>query len=354
MATLEILSYLDAVGPVLCLDIGSGTQDVLLARPGFEPENWPKFIIPAPARFIAQKIRNLREAKCSVWLYGHNMGGGFVKALKEHMKAGLGVAISTSAAHAIHDNIDFVKDMGIHICENAPDKYVPVYLSDFSPQYWEGFLSLAGLPMPNKVVIAAQDHGYSLGVNRQGRMEFLNELLKISTDPRQWIYKNAPPIMTRLASVQAVSGGYVTDTGTAAILGALCMPEVYERSFKEGITIINVGNGHIVAVLIYKGQACGIFEHHTGMRTLDELLSDLHEFRMGWLPDEQVRETGGHGTAFGLRPDDAGAFKPTFILGPKRQLLSGHGQFIAPYGDMMLAGCYGLLYGLANEFFKNN
>jgi len=349
MSSSDILSYLDTAGHVLCLDIGSGTQDVLLASPKLEPENWPKFVIPAPARLIAQKIRKLRQAKCSVWLYGQNMGGGFVSALKEHLKAGLGVAISTSAAFAINDNADIVKKMGFTICDTAPDNHVPVYLSDFSPQYWEAFLNMMDLPLPNKIVIAAQDHGHSIGTNRQSRMEYLRALLQNSADPRQWLYKNAPAHMTRLVSIQAVSGGYVTDTGTAAILGALCMPDVYERSFKEGITIINVGNSHTVAILVYKGQACGIFEHHTGMLNLDELLADLHEFRMGWLPDEQVRATGGHGTAFGVKPEEAGAFKPTYILGPKRQLLNGHGQFIAPYGDMMLAGCYGLLYGLARD-----
>ena len=94
---------------------------------------------------------------------------------------------------------------------------------------------------------------------------------------------------------------------------------------------------------MYKERVFGLYEHHTGARTLEELLKDLQEFRLAWLPDEVVHGSGGHGTAFAAVPEEAGSFAPTFVLGPRRELLRGHGQFVAPYGDMMLAGCYGLL-----------
>ena len=41
--------FLRKSGPVLCLDIGSGTQDALLARAGAAVENWPRFVLPTPA-----------------------------------------------------------------------------------------------------------------------------------------------------------------------------------------------------------------------------------------------------------------------------------------------------------------
>lgn len=44
-----VQKFLRNAGPVLCVDIGSGTQDALLARPGLEGENWPRFVLPAPA-----------------------------------------------------------------------------------------------------------------------------------------------------------------------------------------------------------------------------------------------------------------------------------------------------------------
>ena len=68
-----VQKFLRATGPVLCLDIGSGTQDVLLARPGLECENWPRFVLPAPARLVAQRIRELTLLRRNIWLYG--LGG---------------------------------------------------------------------------------------------------------------------------------------------------------------------------------------------------------------------------------------------------------------------------------------
>lgn len=81
--------FLRETGPVLCLDIGSGTQDALLARPGLEYENWPRFVLPSPARMVAQRIRELTLLRRGLWLHGGNMGGGFGQALKEHLAAGL-------------------------------------------------------------------------------------------------------------------------------------------------------------------------------------------------------------------------------------------------------------------------
>ena len=44
-----VARLLAAAGPILSLDIGSGTQDVLLALPGERAENWPRFVLPSPA-----------------------------------------------------------------------------------------------------------------------------------------------------------------------------------------------------------------------------------------------------------------------------------------------------------------
>ena len=84
-----------------------------------------------------------------------------------------------------------------------------------------------------------------------------------------------PPALTRLVPLHEKTGGPVADTGTSALLGALCDSEVMDRSFREGITVINVGNGHTVAALVYRGQVRGIYEHHTGMRDLEQLLHCL-------------------------------------------------------------------------------
>ena len=105
--------FLKRTGPVLCLDIGSGTQDVLLARPGLECENWPRFVLPTPARMVAQRIRELTLLRRDIWLYGGNMGGGFSQALKEHLAAGFKVGSTPAASRGIHDSEDVVRAMGV-------------------------------------------------------------------------------------------------------------------------------------------------------------------------------------------------------------------------------------------------
>ncbi|WP_165064199.1 DUF1786 domain-containing protein [Desulfovibrio sp. ZJ200] len=340
--------FLQTVGPVLCLDIGSGTQDALLARPGLEYENWPRFVLPSPARLTARRIRELTLLRRGVWLHGGNMGGGFSQALKEHLAEGLPAACTAEAACAIHDNRDVVRGMGLEIRPLCPENCVPVSLADYAPEFWAALLRLSGLPQPHLVLAAAQDHGFHPQGNRQGRMQAWRDLLAASSDPSAWIYDAPAPALTRLVALHEKTGGPVADTGTCALLGALCEPEVLDRSFREGITIINAGNSHTVAALVYRGKVRGMYEHHTGMRDRAHLLEDLKQFRLSWLPSEEVQASGGHGTAFGPYCEEAAGYAPTYILGPRRALLQGEGRFLAPHGDMMLAGCFGLLWGWAH------
>lgn len=344
-----IQEFLRRSGPVLCVDIGSGTQDALLARPGLEPHNWPRFVLPSPARMVAQRIRELTLLKRHVWLYGGNMGGGFGQAVREHIAAGLKISATVAASRALHDREDVVCGMGVELAEDCPAGYVPLFLTDYSPEFWASLLRHAGLPQPHLTLAAAQDHGEHGQGNRAGRMRIWQELLQKSASPEAWIHEAVPPLLTRLRALREKTGGPVADTGVSVLLGALSEPEVMERSFREGITIVNVGNGHTVAALVYKGIVRGVYEHHTGMRSLPEILSDLEQFRKTWLPAEEVQASGGHGTAFGPYCEEAGGYVPTFILGPRRDMLAGQGKFLSPHGDMMQAGSFGLLWGWARR-----
>ena len=126
--------FLKRNGPVLCLDIGSGTQDALLARPGLELHNWPRFVLPSPARLAAQRIRELTLLKCNVWLYGGNIGGGCTQAVREHLAAGLSVASTTAASRGLHDAVEVVEGMGVQLREQCPEGYVPLFLTDYTEE----------------------------------------------------------------------------------------------------------------------------------------------------------------------------------------------------------------------------
>ena len=290
---------LEKTGPILSLDIGSGTQDAILALPGQHPENWPKFVLPSPALVVADRIRKHTREQRSVWLYGQNMGGGFLEALKEQIAEGLFPKASPEAAAAIHDDPEHVHALGIEIVSEQPSGYASLYLTDYDPAFWESLLASTGLPSPTLVVAAVQDHGVHPEGNRIGRFLLWKHLLeKTGGAPAQWIYDVPPAACTRLKALQQETGGPVADTGTAAVLGGLATPEVISRSRRQGVTIVNVGNSHVTAFLVYRGNILGIYEHHTGLLDTDSLCFDLREFRFGWLPDEQVRAKGGHGCAF--------------------------------------------------------
>ncbi|MBU1611487.1 MAG: DUF1786 domain-containing protein, partial [Proteobacteria bacterium] len=162
-------------------------------------------------------------------------------------------------------------------------------------------------------------------------------------------YQTPPPELTRLQDLQdCIGGGPVADTGAAAVLGALFVPEIETLSMTRGITVVNLGNSHTVAFLLFAGRILGVFEHHTGMLDDAALETHLARFRRGELTFDTVFADRGHGCLTLDLPTQAGDFSPTFVLGPQRNLLAQHDvSFPAPGGDMMLAGCFGLMKGLA-------
>jgi len=336
----------------LFIDIGSGTQDVLYYREGVSLENSSKFVLPSPAQLIATRVRDLTAAKRDIYMYGSNMGGGFFQALKEHMEAGLHVAMHPEAALALHDDPKRVAAHGITIIADCPKGFVPVELADYTAGWWNAYLSMVGLSAPDMIVAAAQDHGvHGEEGNRKGRFRMWSELLtRHKGDPFSLLYKEPAAELTRLVSLQrTIGGGPVADSTAAAVLGALFVPEVAQRSWRTGITIVNLGNSHACAFLVYQEKIYGVYEHHSGMLSEKALEHDLKEFRRGWLTDDMVRDAGGHGCMYLDIPAEGEGFFPTYVLGPNRDMLEGKGVMIAPGGDMMLAGCFGLLHAVMHN-----
>jgi uncharacterized protein (DUF1786 family) len=156
-----------------------------------------------------------------------------------------------------------------------------------------------------------------------------------------WALARDPPLptMTRMGALrEQAPEALVIDTGVAAILGALCDPWVKERA-GEGITLVNAGNAHTFCVNLLGEEVCGIFEHHTHGIDRDHLLPLIGKLREGTLTDEEVFKEGGHGARV-HRP-----LPSTYlaVTGPNRKNLLPDAYQAAPYGDMMLTGCFGLV-----------
>ncbi|WP_319468977.1 DUF1786 domain-containing protein [uncultured Pseudodesulfovibrio sp.] len=335
----------------LCLDIGSGTQDVLLYSPDVEIENCPKFVLPSPAIQIGRRIEAARLRGENIWLHGRNMGGGVTRFIRAHQKAGLTVTSSRSAAYTMADDLSRVTESGIELTDNCPDGFTPIRLTDFNEEWWRNFLAAAELPWPDKITACAQDHGFHPGQsNRMGRFKLWESFLNEGNGrPETLVYETAPAMLTRLADLQDdIAGGPVSDTGAAAVLGALFVDEIEQQSRETGITLVNIGNSHLIAFLLFNGRIHGVYEQHTGCVDGEKLWDDLEKFRCGCLSFEQVFDEKGHGCLTLDLPAKANGFKPTHVLGPRRGMLDGYDvTFPAPGGDMMLAGCFGLIKGLS-------
>jgi uncharacterized protein (DUF1786 family) len=336
--------------PILCLDIGSGTQDVLLYFPDREIENCPKLVLPAPARVLGQRIRAATAAGLPVHLHGCNMGGGFHSAMKAHLAAGLGFSTTRAAAYSVADDLDALAASGVVLREDCPEGAVDLLAADYDPEFWRRALDTLGLPQPELVCACAQDHGFHPGKsNRMGRFVLWEELLhKAGGRPESLLYDAVPACFTRLADLQrSIGGGPVADTGAAAVLGGLFEPDIRRRAETRGLTLVNIGNSHTVAFLIFSGRVWGVYEHHTGLVEAPRLWEQLARFRAGALSFMEIFDDRGHGAMHLPLPAQAEGFAETLVIGPRRAMLEGYAvEFPAPGGDMMLTGSFGLVEGL--------
>ena len=342
---------------MLAVDIGGGTQDILLYEEGIPMENCVKLVLPSQTRIMAQRLARATRYRQNVFMCGHLMGGGsVVSALKQHLEAGLQAYATPQAAKTVRDDLDEVAAMGVKIVEQPPEgRFYGLYLQDLDLESLQQALELFGIDLPVTVAVAVQDHGECIGrSNRKFRFEHWERFLAREGKLEDLIYggpdtayRAVPSYLTRMLSVRdTVSGAFVMDTGGAAIRGALLDPLVRERQ-SQGLLIVNVGNQHTLATLVRGNSILGLFEHHTGLLTPDKLQDYLRRFVRGQVSGEEVYDDQGHGCAYspGFRADGAGSPEWSFmaITGPRRQLAQGLGYFAAPNGDMMLSGCFGLV-----------
>ncbi|HMK16403.1 MAG TPA: DUF1786 family protein, partial [Methanomicrobiales archaeon] len=95
---------------LLAVDIGRGTQDVLLHDPGRPVENCVKMVLPAPTVVVGGRIREAAAREEGIFLSGPTMGGGgVVQAVSEHLRKGLPVFATETAALTIHDSLERVR-----------------------------------------------------------------------------------------------------------------------------------------------------------------------------------------------------------------------------------------------------
>jgi uncharacterized protein (DUF1786 family) len=353
----------------ITVDIGTGTQDIFLYDSNLDIENGFKLVLPSPTMMVHRRLKQALPTRTPILLTGHQMGGGpSAWAIEEMARTGIPVYMTSSAATTLNDELDKVQALGIKIvsedeAKNLKSKVESLELKDFdfaliSKTFSDYGVSLNGL---TAIAVAVFDHGNApAGVSdRQFRFDYLDERIKAQNSLSAFAYlsNHIPRIMTRLQSLADSANDLpcplvVMDTAPAAVLGANFDPKVAAR--KEKI-ICNIGNFHTLAFRLGEKGIEGVFEHHTGEIDMGKLESLIRRLADGSLKHEDVFDDMGHGALmYSHEPFEFGKDEfDVVVSGPRRSMFQaaerGHLRpyFATPFGDMMIAGCFGLLAATA-------
>jgi uncharacterized protein (DUF1786 family) len=345
---------------ILAVDVGTGTQDVLLFDTDKEPENALKMVMPSPTRQVARAIREATRAGADLLLTGVTMGGGPCGwAAEDHLKAGYRLFATPGAARTFNDDLERVEAIGVQVVSEdeaaSLSRARRLTMLDFDYDALSRAFAAFGVDLDgvDLLGVAVFDHGaappdYS---DRLFRFEYLAERIQIGGGLAAFAFERSqiPPSMTRLQAAASTAPGdrplVAMDTAPAAVLGALEDPAT--RGHPEAI-VANVGNFHTLAFHLRDGAIAGLFEHHTGklsQRRMEELLAQLAG---GTISHEELFAEHGHGA---LVLDTApGSLDFVAVTGPRRVLLAGselNPYLAVPYGDMLMAGCWGLVRACA-------
>jgi len=356
---------------ILSVDIGTGTQDILLYDSRLDVENSFKLIVPSPTMIIHHRIKQATQQSKEVVLTGVMMGGGPSQwAVEAHLKAGLPVYATPDAARSFNDDLDEVMSLGVQVVSEDESHrlkadIVRIEMKDFDftaiQRAFEPFgVSLAGL---DAVAVAVFDHGNAPRgfSDRQFRFDYLDERIRSENRLSSFAYHSdeVPNIMTRLKAVVHSAGQMdvplvVMDTAPAAVLGATFDSQVAAR---ERVMVVNIGNFHTLAFRLGPQGIEGVFEHHTGLLDPPKLENLLVSLAQGTLQHVDVFNSHGHGALI-YTPEPyplGGSGFNLAVTGPRRGMLhpknlihSLRPYFAAPFGDMMAAGCFGLLAAVAD------
>ena len=367
---------------ILTVDIGTGTQDIFLYDSNLDIENGFKLVLPSPTMMVHRRLKQTLLSRTPILLTGHQMGGGpSAWAIEECVRAGIPVYMTPDAAATLNDELDKVKALGIKIISEdealgLSSSVLHLELKDFDFELVSKTFADYGVSLNDleAIAVAVFDHGNApAGVSdRQFRFDYLDERIKAKNSLSAFAYlsNDIPKIMTRLQSVADSAGELpcplvVMDTAPAAVLGANFDPTVIKRARE---IIVNVGDFNTLAFRLGDGIE-GVFEHHTGEIDLPKLEKYIRALADGSLKHQDIFDDMGHGAlVFSDNPFEFGKDEFDIVVtGPRRSMFATmdhrpltinrpsstvHGHlrpyFAVPFGDMMIAGCFGLLAATAD------
>ncbi|WGI17356.1 DUF1786 family protein [Methanonatronarchaeum sp. AMET-Sl] len=319
----------------LAIDVGKGTQDVLLTDK--LDENVVKMVLPSPTRIVADKIRQVEgDLLCT----GNTMGGGPVsKVIKNHVRSN-DVVMVEEAARTLSDNLDFVRDMGIKIIDKEEvqdyNGYTKVEMGDLLLDEIHGFLDSIEIKQPEKIGIGVQDHGVAPeGISdRRYRFSYFKEVIQEKGLLKDLVFKEKTGRFSRIDSALSQLSSYESialDSKIAAIIGC------YQGGDE---IVVDAGNGHFMAASIKENKLVGLFEHHTRMLDDDRITELIDKLIHGEITDDEVFGDGGHGAyvSESIEPEKI------IVTGPRRDVMPNtiNIEYAHPIGDVMMSGAVGI------------
>ena len=214
---------------LLCIDVGSGTQDILLLDTKKTAENSIQLVLPG--------------------------GGACTGALRRHLQAGFKAYATPEAAQSFNDDLATVASWGVRLISHDEamglNTGTVISLRDIDLGALERSLSCWDIRLnPDAIGVAVLDHGAAPPGESQRvfRFQQLAGLLQKNNSLESFIFTSTkvPDTFTRmLAVVRSLNKAIpavLMDTGAAAVLGASLDQVVAGHSHR---LVINVGNSHI-------------------------------------------------------------------------------------------------------------
>jgi uncharacterized protein (DUF1786 family) len=354
---------------ILTVDIGTGTQDIYLYDSRLDIENGFKLIVPSPTMIVHRRIKEATRRGQALALTGVLMGGGPSQwAAEEHIRAGLALYATPQAARSFNDDLSVVQAMGIQVlgedeAARLPQEVQRLELRDFDFAAIRQALEPFGVRLDDlaAIAVAVFDHGDAPPTisDRQFRFDYLDGRIRAENRLSAFAYraKHVPALLTRLQAVVDSAGNIdaplvVMDTAPAAVLGATYDPRLARQPRRM---VANIGNFHTLAFRLGPNGIEGVFEHHTGLIDRPRLENLLEKLADGSLQHRDVFDDHGHGAlVYSNEPLRLGGDFDVAVTGPRRSLMKPDGNarlrpyYAVPFGDMMLAGCFGLLGAVAD------
>lgn len=354
---------------ILAIDMGTGTQDILLFDSTQPVENSIKMVMPSATKIAEGRIRRATAAAAPLLLTGVIQGGGPCNwALEDHLRAG-GVAYATpDAAQTIDDDLEQVARMGVRIVSDdetkLPGSIERVELKDLDlPAIRAALAAFDVSPEFDGIALACLDHGAAPPgkSDRLFRFEHLKRVVSAKNDLSAFAFlpDELPQYLTRARAMmdtasrdEPATPAVFLDTGPAAAIGALQDPHV---AAAETQLVLNLGNMHALAFHLHGTRIISLYEHHTGELSREQIEDFTERLIAGTLLHEDVFNTKGHGVFYA--DSDASASRSdrplVAVTGPQRGKIRNsrlNPYFATPHGDMMISGCFGLLRAFAAKY----